>query len=427
MPKLRIMKQSAVTSLRLYANSANGEKLVEYHKKRLPIDKWLYDIVGENPFIEVDINFTPPILTASEKNRGMIETENAKVLFMALSEIGRSFATDERLWIGISYYYYYDFLLDMIPENKLDLKYICEHFLFMKNNYRNFIVNNTISRLWYIGEFFYRAENKENPFYLLDKVSHDINIYVARTMTVDLFCNPKMLEALIECIIEWEDKYGQLSRDNISAMVSYLNCLSGTYAIDVLSKEFLCDKLMVFLEKTVSNVEKEAHIKRVEETIRLLNAENGFVPQEDFNKHIRNDASVGTGMQKKVKKFIQHECNSKNSKYVQKVVVDGITYISLTNRFANDSVVKNKEEFFNNIIGSLQGDAKTAYNILSTCRRQYVKKEELGNYISHLGNIYGSDFDIDRVLGVGIQPLIDAGIVSYNNGVFTNNMLKHYA
>lgn len=263
MEKIKIMIQSA----RIYLTenlSKQGpicEKIIKHFKNRDNPEIWLSKELGVSAFQETDIEVEFPKLITSATNRGFTEVENAKLLYTHLP-INTSFATDPRLWAGLACTTYFNWTIDNIllatsGDNTINARTILEHFVFKEGATRNFEKNNTVSRLWWIGEFFYRSENVDNPFYLLDKVRSDINQYTSRCMTVKLFNNRKLLEVLIESIEKIQEKYDvKITRDFMNNSVAYLNRIGGTYSLDIATKEFLVEKLTNYFVSILSTKNK---------------------------------------------------------------------------------------------------------------------------------------------------------------------------
>lgn len=99
--KLYIMKRDALETLKANLPAVYGKYYTEKS------NKWIYDICGEDPFIEFkDVTeFTLASLN-SDLTPGEIDLENCKILYEKLMFLSESQASDERLWAGLTHLYY---------------------------------------------------------------------------------------------------------------------------------------------------------------------------------------------------------------------------------------------------------------------------------------------------------------------------------
>jgi hypothetical protein len=317
-------------------------------------------------------------------------------------------------------------LLASSGEHEINAKTILEHFVFADGTTREFEKNNTISRLWWIGDFFYSAENILNPFYLLDEVSQDINMYVSRCMTVKLFNNKKLLEVLILTIKKIEDnKQTKINRDLISKAVAYLNCLGGTYSLDIASKEFLEEKLTnYFMSIIPEKAPKPTLSRNFEIIVETLYKCDGFTTWNAFCQMLSKNNTINHKTQKKVKRIAKEEVEKEKSDILKTIKIDDEIYISLQDIFSDTKYKNKKNEFINTLIASLTGDAKLLYNIISSIRKQKFTKDSIEQLNPHFKLIYGNDFDMIRVIENGTKVLVDAGIISINGDMYINNVIN---
>lgn len=428
MPKLKIVKENIRASIcqTLKKGGKDADRILQYYNNRIPLEEWVQKEFNTSPFVETEIDFSPTGIVDIPGKKGLSDVENSKAIFLAL-DINDSFATDARLWAGIAHGYYYDYLLDyFLNKGPITVDIVLGKFMFNSCSYRKLIEPNCISRLWYIGRFFYRSENQENPFYLLDYASHDINGFLSRLMTVNIFNNPQMTELIIRCLNDMLPRYGiKAKREHLNDVVAYLNCIAGTYCVDVMPTELLYEKLMTFLKENFASENSTTRTKSVEETIRVLNGANGFVTMDKFNHLLRNDKTIGSSIGKKIKRFVKKELTTSTSKYIEKITIDDVVYFSLTNNFATKELMNHKRKFINDFISSLSGNTKIAHNILSTMRTASIKEEELKNFLPHYKSVYGDDFDLEAVVNDGIKQLIDANIVAHRNGLYRYNLFSN--
>lgn len=91
----------------------NIENLTHYYVKGEDPSKWLKRETGKDAFVKVeglefeDFELINSIDGTKESNNDII---NIKTLYNNMIDLNESFATDERLWAGLSHTYFYQYL-----------------------------------------------------------------------------------------------------------------------------------------------------------------------------------------------------------------------------------------------------------------------------------------------------------------------------
>lgn len=248
--KIKIMNQSALDYLK-----KNIVKHLDDYRNQADPEIWLSNALGDSAFTEIDdstIKFEYSELTYSKDNKPKSEVENYKNLYLSLRDLNVSFASDERLWAGLSHTIYRNFIynrwgFDSLNDDDLE-KSILNHCFFNFSLQRSYMVN-TLARYWWVGYKLYQPENKENPFYILDFVSKDINGMLFELFGVNYPNNPILLKTFFDSLIEFNKRYKiDIDRNNLNEVKRYLSYVGGKQILDLCSKEKIFDLIFDFLK-----------------------------------------------------------------------------------------------------------------------------------------------------------------------------------
>lgn len=210
---------------------------------------WIYDICEKNPFVETRFTNIPDFsLDMSSERPVDTEFENVKRVYSNLSFLSESTATDERLWTALCLGEFYDYVRYRWKiQNEGNVK---EHY-FLKYESRQSLMRNAISRLWWIGRLTY-DKSREDPFELTSVVcesSDFITGFLERNISDSLHILRPAIESVIECRNAGIKTDMHIVRD----MLKYLNLLGGIYILDIMSEEWIKDKLKKRILKSNNN------------------------------------------------------------------------------------------------------------------------------------------------------------------------------
>jgi hypothetical protein len=244
------MNQAALDYLK-----KNVKKHLNDYRTKADPEIWLSKEIGEPAFTEIDnsiIKFDYVELYFSKKNNTRNEVENIKNFYLSLSDVNVSFASDERLWAGLSHTLYRDFIYSRWAFDKLDdsalEKSIMNHCFFNFSVQRSYMVN-TLARYWWIGYKLYQPSNESNPFYILDFVSSDINGMLFELFGVNYPNNPKLMKTFFDSLISFKKQYDiDIDRNNLNEVKRYLNYVGGKQILDLCSKEKIQDLIIGYLK-----------------------------------------------------------------------------------------------------------------------------------------------------------------------------------
>ena len=176
--KLYIMKRDALETLKANIPLVYGKYFTE------STNKWIYDICGENPFIEFkDVTEFELASLNSGLTPGEIDLANCKIIYEKLMFLSESQASDERLWAGLAHTTFYEYMKNVgvmdMERNLMDQKRMQVPFrqdFFYKKSGRTGFYRNTLSKCWWVGHNTYNPNNTKNHFEGLDIIgSNDFN------------------------------------------------------------------------------------------------------------------------------------------------------------------------------------------------------------------------------------------------------------
>lgn len=240
--KLYIMKRDALERLKANLPVVYGKYYTESY------NKWIYDICGEDPFIEFkDVTeFTLASLN-SDLTPGEIDLNNCKILYEKLMFLSESQASDERLWAGLAHTTFYDYMRKRWgyghgkkPKSAEKEVGAIQTRFFYKYSGRSGFYRNTLSKCWWVGHNTYNPKNSNNHFESLDIIGSDdlatkINEFF---YNFTFSSNPEIMVAIIDALRVFKEEGKVLSvKNHIRPAMSYLNAVGGSVVIDCLSKE----------------------------------------------------------------------------------------------------------------------------------------------------------------------------------------------
>lgn len=244
---LKIMNTKALEYIK-----SNISSLTSYYVNGDNPEVWLRERLGESPFTTIEyLEDLPDFeLIINENNPSDSDVENIKIFYSNLISLNDSFASDERLWAGLSHTTFYDYLQkrwsfnDSHEKQKRD---VLNHYFFNNGKQRSYMVN-TLARLWWFGRKIYQPDNA-NPYYILDYISHDINGYGFTLFGSNWSNNSRNIKLFFDAILKFNEEYGmKVGRTLFNEARKYINCLGGIYIIDACEDDFLVDKIFNFLK-----------------------------------------------------------------------------------------------------------------------------------------------------------------------------------
>ena len=154
MTNIEILSEDKILTIK--SNKAEVVKCISESKD----NSWLKDFFHEeNPFTKSKLFIDDFEFDMSKENPDETDFENAKRLFTHL-KITESQACDERLWMGLTFSKFYNYMLYRYNPT---MSMFTNKWLFQKNNAKAQIFRQGLSMLWWYAYITYDKNNKENP------------------------------------------------------------------------------------------------------------------------------------------------------------------------------------------------------------------------------------------------------------------------
>lgn len=217
----------------------NNKSEVLTNIKNFKDNLWLKDFFKEEmPFLKSKLYCNDFEFDMSKNSPEETDFENAKRLYSNL-KISESQASDERLWMGLTFSKFYDYMNYRYPVNQTLLK---NKWLFQDTATKQQLFRQGLSMLWWYAHITYDNSNIENPFELtefaFDHKDFLISIYSRN------FCGSKNITlGVIKALKQYELNGGDSKNRNIyNGLVKYISFLGGAYILDDLSIDEIYSK-----------------------------------------------------------------------------------------------------------------------------------------------------------------------------------------
>jgi len=165
-------------------------------------NEWLKEFFNEEkPFIKSKLFIEDFELDMSTNNPVETDFENAKRLFKNL-KITESQACDQRLWIGLTFSKFYDYMTYRYGKTLSQIK---NKWLFQGPSYKASLFRQGLSMLWWYAYITYDKNNQENP-YELTEYAFNHKDFIIRKTDKEVNFNSNDINAIIDaCLLVIED------------------------------------------------------------------------------------------------------------------------------------------------------------------------------------------------------------------------------
>lgn len=238
MTNIEILSEDKILTIK--SNKAEVVKCISESKD----NSWLKDFFHEeNPFTKSKLFIDDFEFDMSKENPDETDFENAKRLFTHL-KITESQACDERLWMGLTFSKFYNYMLYRYSPT---MSMFTNKWLFQKNNAKIQIFRQGLSMLWWYAYITYDKNNKENPFELTEFAFRHKDFLIS--IYSRSFCGSKNVTlGLIRALRDFEKDGGNVSsRELYNGLIKYISFLGGAYIVDTFTEQEIYDKSYIKL------------------------------------------------------------------------------------------------------------------------------------------------------------------------------------
>lgn len=193
------------------------------------------NIIKEAPY-EID-DFQLDISQPSG-NESLTDFENIKRVYNHMRFLTDSQASDERIWAAYTLSEFKSYMDYRWPvSNESDIK---NRYLFGYSPQRS-LFRNGISRLWWIGRFTY-DEKRDDPYELTQYLCKEQD-YIESICGRNIFNNPIIGKTTLEVFGDAIKEGVKIDRETVRDLGKYVNLISGTYVLDMMSREDIYSKI----------------------------------------------------------------------------------------------------------------------------------------------------------------------------------------
>lgn len=160
----------------------------------------------------------------------LTDAENAQRIYNHMKLLSDSQASDERIWVAYTLQEQLDYMrYRWTCESSKDM---LNRYFFNYSNNRS-LFRNGVARLWWIGRVTY-DEKRSDPFELTKFLCSDQD-FIETICGRSIFNNPIVQRATISAIYDFAKEGKDVKREVVREIAKYVNLLSGTYLLDMLS------------------------------------------------------------------------------------------------------------------------------------------------------------------------------------------------
>ena len=203
--------------------------------------KTLAEVLGDSSLIKetpYEIESITLDMSQPKGKETLTDAENAQRVYSHMKSLSDSQASDERIWIAYT-------LQEQLEYMKY--RWDCKNGSEMLNRYffnyssNRSLFRNGISRLWWIGRVTY-DETRTDPFELTKFLCSDQDL-IETICGRSIFNNPVVQRATIEAIYDEVKNGKSIKRETVREVAKYVNLLSGTYLLDMLTHDEVYGKV----------------------------------------------------------------------------------------------------------------------------------------------------------------------------------------
>lgn len=207
-------------------------------------NSWLKDFFKEeNPFTKSRLLIEDIELDMSAEDPSDTDFENAKRLYNTL-RITESQACDERLWMGLTFNKFYNY---MLYRYKPTMNLLKNKWFYQDTASKAQIFRQGLSMLWWYVYITYDKNNTENPYDLTEFAFKHRDLLIS--IYSRNFCGSKNVTlGLVRALRDFERDGGNINSKAVyNGLVKYISFLGGAYIIDIMTEKEIYDKCYIKL------------------------------------------------------------------------------------------------------------------------------------------------------------------------------------
>jgi hypothetical protein len=420
--KLKIMTSDAIAYVK-----ENIDLLADHYKNGEDPEKWIRGKIGKTAFIELDKDeYKDFNLIVTKDKPSANDVENIKLMYEGLKNLNDSFATDERLWAGLSHTLFYEYLLKRWPD-KFEPNDILNHFFFMGSKPRCYMIN-TLARLWWVGRKTY-IENSDSPWKILEYIGHDLNGYSFTLFGSNWSNSERSMNLFFDAIFKFEKETDNIvDRSLFNDAMQHMNGLCGIYAMDACDDNFIVDKIYTYLlERTeylkeLKKQNKEENVKttgieKLDKIVKAINNLGGIASVKDLVVSLsREYGGILSDNQKEylvnsIKTYCPDLSEYNGRPLFHIIYVNGEKKIKISTEYLYNSNISKMNAFTEEQINNRNDDENIVFQIITTIKNPKFSINDIMVYKTQLNSLHPEIDDIDKFIVKNLESLKTKGIL----------------
>lgn len=229
----------------------------EKYKKHFYDDsnEWFMECFKKNGWVHESRVQCDKIVLDKDPDYNISDRKNVEILYEALKDLSPSFASDERLWAGMLFCQFWDYVKyrrvkEIKSGNKQD---ILNSFLFMRGTKRSCFVN-CLSRLWWTGYLLYDPSSIEH-YKAVDLITE--NAYSSNIVLIssnNFVSNKELALGVLDCISKRKQMGEKIGRYHFVEANKYINCIGGVALLDTMTRDEARDLASRRLDKLYGEI-----------------------------------------------------------------------------------------------------------------------------------------------------------------------------
>ena len=203
--------------------------------------QWFLNYFNHHNWLKETKIENPGIILSQDISYDISDRKNIAIMYDALRDLDPSIATDERLWAGMLFSDFWNYVQyrrkkEIESENEKDIK---NSFLFMRGTKRSCFVN-CLSRLWWTGYLLY-DEEAQNHYHAADLIAS--NAYASNIVLIssnNFISNRQLALGVFDCIEKRQAAGDKIGRYHYVEANKYINCVGGMLLLDTMTRHEIC-------------------------------------------------------------------------------------------------------------------------------------------------------------------------------------------
>lgn len=201
-------------------------------------NEWFIERFKKNDWIHESKIHCSEITLNMDEDYNISDRKNVEILYEALRDLSPALASDERLWAGMLFCQFWDYVKYRRKEeiesgNERD---ILNSFLFMRGTKRSCFMN-CLSRLWWTGYLLYDASIPDHykAVDLITESAYSSNIVLISSN--NFVSNKNLALGVLDCISKRKQTGEKIGRYHFVEANKYINCIGGAALLDTMTRE----------------------------------------------------------------------------------------------------------------------------------------------------------------------------------------------